>query len=257
MMAVLALPAGAREYFLEIGVGAPDQSGYLQTPAGGMPGTASPKRPSLTEVDLDGGDYRWLAAHIDLRRGDGRANRRLGVRFGMRYSTVGDEATTVLDDAFTIRGGVFGVGDSVRSRVSFDGLTLTLCAVLDLTPTLSAELGGEIGWTAFDFTMVGEHHRSERAYHVNTVGVVGALSRDFGNGWRLGTRLAASPAVEGTGSRYTAGVRLRRDLSKLLSVALGARIEEFRYDDEHKQALPNRLKVTRRVVPTASVGLRL
>ena len=261
LFAVLTPHAAAREYSLEFGAGLPNQSGHLQTPAGGMPGTASPRRPTLAEIDLDGGDYRWLGVRVGFPRQAERANREFGSRFRLRlkirYSAVGDEAATVLDDAFTIRSGVFRAGDSVRSRVAFDDLTLTLSAVFDLTPSVSAALGGEIGWTAFDFTMVGEHHTSERAYHVNTVGVVGAVSRDFGNGWQLGTRLAAAPAVEGTGSRYTAEARLGRDLSQRISIALGARIEDFRYDDEHKQALPNQIKVRRRVVPTASVRLRL
>lgn len=258
LLVVLAQPAAARDYSLEFGVGPPDQSGYLQTPAGGMPGTASPKRPSLAEIDLDGGDYRWLGVRVDFVRGDNNADRsRLALRFRMRYSAVGDAATTVLDDAFTIRGGVFGVGDEVRSQVSFDDLTMTLSAVFAPTPSLSAELGGAIGWTAFDFTMVGERHRSERAYHVNTVGVFGALDRDFGNGWHLGSRLAAAPAVEGTGSRYTAEARLRRDLTKRVGVGVGVRIEQFRYDDAHKQELPNQLQVTRRVVPTVAVRLSL
>lgn len=239
-------------------MGPPDQSGYLQTPAGGMPGTASPKRPSLAEIDLDGGDYRWLGVHVDFRRRDNNADRsRLALRFRMRYSAVGDTATAMLNDAFTIRGGMFGVGDTVRSQVSFDSLTMALSAVYALTPSLSAELGGEIGWTAFDFTLQGERHRSERAYHVNTVGVIGAAGRDFGNGWHLGARLTAAPAVEGTGSRYTAEARLRRDLTKRVGVGVGVRIEQFRYDDAHKQELPNRLRVTRRVVPTLSATASL
>lgn len=261
LLLVLALPAAARQYSLEFGAGPPNQSGYLQTPAGGMPGTASPKRPSLAEIDLDKGEYRWLVARVDFPRGADSANResepRFRLRFQVRYSAVRDEATTLIDDPFTIRGGVFGVGDSVRSRVSLDGLMLTFCAVFDLTPGLSAALGLNTGWTAFDFTMVGEHHRSERAYHVNTTGLVGAVGWDFGDGWHLGAKLAAAPRFDGTGSRYAAETRLRRDLSKRFGVALGARIEEFRYDDGHKQALPNRLKVSRRVVPTVSVRLRL
>lgn len=257
LLVVLATPAAARDYSLEFGAGPPNQSGYLQTPAGGMPGTASPKRPSLAEIDLDAGDYQWLGVRVDFPRGDNGDRSRLALRFRMRYSIVGDAATTVLDDAFTIRGGVFGVSDTVRSQVSFDELTMTLSAVFVLSPSLSAELGGEIAWTAFDFTMEGERHRSERAYHVNTVGVMGAVGRDFGNGWHLGARLTASPAIEGTGSRYTAEARLERDLTKHVSIGVGVRIEEFRYDDAHKQALPNRLQVTRRVVPTVSARLRL
>ena len=163
----------------------------------------------------------------------------------------------MIAETFTIRGGVFDVGDTVRSQVSFDRLTLALTAGFDLAPTLSAELGAEVGWTAFDFAMLGDHHRSERAYHVNTLGVIGALEKDVGRGWHLGARLVAAPAIEGTGSRILAEARLRRDLSKRLGIAMGARVEEFRYDDAHKQALPNKLQVTRSVVPTLSLAVDL
>lgn len=258
LLAVLALPATGREYTVEYGGGIPDPSGYLQTPAGGIPGTASVKRPTLGEIGLDGGHYRWLGAGVAFGR---KANIPTAVpfrlRFHARYTTIGDDATSSIAEAFTIRGGVFAVGDSVRSRVSFDGLTLAVTAAFDLAPRLSVEIGPEIGWTAFDFTMTGERHRADRAYHVTTFGLVGGISREFGNGWRVGAKFAASPAIEGTGSRYMAETRVGRVLSKNLCVALGASLEGFRYDDGHKQDLPNRLDVTRRVVPTVAVRLRL
>ena len=258
LLAVLALPATAREYVLEYGVGLPNQTGYLQTPAGGMPGTASSKRPTLAEIGLVSGRYRWLGAGVDFghEAGTDRSAVPFHLRFYARYTTIGDDATTTLAEAFTIRGGVFEVGDSVRSRVSFDGLTLALTVAFELAPRLTAEIGPEIGWTAFDFTMTGERHRSERSYHVTTFGLVGALDKELGNGWHIGARLAASPAIEGTGSRYTAETRVGRDLSENLGVSVGASLEEFRYDDGHKQDLPNRLKVTRRVIPTLAARIR-
>ena len=254
-LAVLAVPAVGRDYTLEFGMGLPEQSGHLQTPAGGMPGTASPGRPTLAEIGVDGGRYRWLGATIGT--GVPRPNSvPLRLRFHARYMSIGDETTTTIARAFVIRGGVFDVGDTVRSRVSFDALTLALTAAFDVTPAISAELGAEVGWTAFDFTMHGERHRSERAYHVNTVGVVGAIEKDLGSDWHLGARLAAAPAIEGTGSRYMAEARLRRNLSERIDFAIGTSVEGFRYDDAHKQALPNEL-LTRRVVPTLSLVIRL
>ena len=205
LVAVLALPATPREYALEHGVGLPQQSGYLQTPAGGMPGTASSKRPTLAEIDLDGGRYRWLGARVDFR-----PNAQTGpagsfrLRLHARYTTIGDAATSTVAEAFTIRGGVFEDGDSVRSEVAFDGLTLALTAAFDLRAGLSVEVGPQVGWTAFDFVMRGKRHQSDRAYHVTTFGLVGAVSKELGNGWHIGARLAASPAIEGTGSRYAA-----------------------------------------------------
>ncbi|MDE0661922.1 MAG: hypothetical protein OXI79_20005 [Gammaproteobacteria bacterium] len=257
-LAMLALSATGREYSLELGFGRPEQSGYLQTPAGGMPGTASSKRPTLAEIDLDGGGYRWLGARVDFGP-NARIHRAapFHLRLYARHTTIGDDATSMITDAFTIRGGVFEAGDSVRCEVAFDSLTLALTAAFDLRAGLSVELGPEIVWTAFDFGMTGERHRSDRAYHVTTFGLVGEISKELGNGWHIGARFAASPAIEGTGSRYAAETRAGLDLSKNLRVAVGASIEAFRYDDAHKQVLPNRLNVTRRIVPTASVRLRL
>lgn len=258
-LVVLASPVAGREVVVEVGGGLPSESGYLQTPAGGMPGTASSKRPTLGEIDLDGGHFRWLGARVDFgqstKSDPGAVPFRL--RLHARFATIGDGATSMIDDAFTIRGGVFAVGDSVRSQVSYDRLTLALTGVFGLGRGLLAEIGPEISWTAFDFTMAGERHEIDRAYHVTTFGLVGGVGKKLRNGWHVGARIAAAPAFDGVGSRHAAETWLGRVLTKRLSVAVGARLEEFRYDDGHKQELPNRLKVTRRVLPMVVARLRL
>ena len=258
-LAVLASPAGGRDVVVEFGAGLPSESGHLQTPAGGMPGTASPGRPTLAEVGLDGGHFRWLGARVDFdRKAQGSPGAApFHLRFDARLASVGDEATSVIAEAFTIRGGVYEAGDRVRSQVAYDGLTLALTGVFRLGPGLEAEIGPQVGWTAFDFTTDGARHRTERAYHVATVGVVGGMRKEFGNGWHLGARVAAAPAIEGTGSRYALEPWLGRVVWKRLSLAIGTRVEQFRYDDAHKQELPNRLQVTRRVVPTVSARLQV
>ena len=257
-LALLASPATGREVVVEVGGGLPSESGHLQTPAGGMPGTASPGRPTLAEIGLDGGHFRWLGARVDFHRARGNPNAPpFHLRFDARLASVGDEATSVIAEPFTIRGGVYEAGDRVRSQVAYDGLTLGLTGVFRLGSGLEAEIGPQVGWTAFDFTTDGARHRTERAYHVTTVGVVGGMSKEFGNGWHLGARVAAAPAIEGTGSRYALEARLGRVAWKRLGLAIGARVEKFRYDDAHKQELPNRIDVTRRVVPMLAARLRL
>lgn len=257
VLAVFALPLAGADYVVEFGAGQPTQSGYLQTPAGGMPGTASSKRPTLAEIDLDRGRYRWLGAGIDFgRKGGGTSNvAPFRLRFHARYTTVGDDAASRVAEAFTIRGGVFEAGDRVRSRVSYNRLTLALTGGFDLGPGLAVEIGPEVGWTAFDFTMRGERHRADRAYHVTTFGLAGEIRRELGNGWQIGARIAAAPAIEGTGSRYAAEPWLGRSLSRRFGFAIGARLEGFRYDDAHKQELPNHLQV-KRIVPMLAVRLR-
>jgi len=257
-LAMHALPVAGRTV-VEVGGALPSESGYLQTPAGGMPGTATAKRPTLAEIDLDGGHFRWLGARLDFNpsaKSDPAAVP-FRLRVHARFTTIGDGATSMIEQAFTIRGGVFEVGDSVRSRVSYDGLTLAATGVFGLGPGLSVEIGPVVGWTAFDFTMRGERHQIDRAYHVTTFGLVGEVRRDFGNGWQIRAKIAASPAFEGVGSRHAAETWLGRDLTERFGVAIGARFEAFGYDDAHKQELPNRLNVSRRVVPALAVRLRL
>ena len=257
----IAFPADGAGYTLEAGTGVLRHEGYLQTPAGGMPGSASLERPTFAEIDLGDGSYRWLAGSVtfhgkDQAEGPSVFGYPFHVRLRVRYVAIGDASATRLATGLTIRAGTFPAGDSVRSRASFDGLSLGLAGVLELGGGVSAELGARVGWTAFEFAMVGDDHQAHRAYHVNTVGLAAGIGKDFGNGWHIGAVLGAAPGFEGTGSHYLVEPRVSRRLGRHATIALGARFEEFRYDDAHKQALPNQLRVKRRAVPTLALGLR-
>ena len=256
-----AVAEGA-EYRLEVGAGVPRHDGYLQTPAGGATGSTDLERPTFAELDLEGGRYRWLSGTVDWRgREDTGTFSLAGVpvhlRLQIRYERIGDEAEAVLASPLRIWGRTLPAGDSVRSEVSFDGLSLALTGVFDLAGGVSAELGAGAGWTAYDFTMVGGRHHAERAYHVNSVGLVGGLAKDLGRGWRLEAVLRAFPRLDGTGSSYLVEPRINKCLSEHATVVLAARVETFRYDDAHKQEMPNRLDVKRRVVPSVSLVVRL
>ena len=252
-----AYPAAGAGYSVELGTGVLRQEGYLQTPAGGAPGTASPKRPRLSEIDLDRGHYRWIAGSADFPKSAqvSIAGSPLHFRLHARYTAIGAAAGATLASGFGIRGGTFAAGDSVRSSLSMDTLSLALTGILEFGDGVSWGLGASVDWTAFDFALVGEHHQADRAYHVASAGIVGTLDKDFGNGWRIGATLRLSPGFEGTGSRYVLAPRIARDANERVALVLATRFEEFRYDDAHKQALPNRLKASR-ALPTISVTMR-
>ena len=252
----------AAEYGLEIGAGLLRHDGYLQTPAGGAPGSTDLERPTFAELDLRGGSYRWLSGTAQWGRRDDAASFSVGgvpvhLRLRIRYEQIGDEADAVLATPLRIWGRTLPVGDSLQSEVSFDGFSLALTGVFDLAADVSAELGVGAAWTAYDFITVGERHHAERAYHVNSIGFVGGLARDLGHGWRLEAGLRAFPALDGTGSSYLVEPRISRRLTEHASVVLAARFETFRYDDSHKQAMPNRLQVTRRVTPSLAFAVDL
>lgn len=254
--------AAAAEYRVEIGTGVLRHDGYLQTPAGGAPGSTDLERPTFAELNLDGGNYRWLAGAVEWRRRDDEgafsvAGVPVHLLLRIRYEQIGDEAETVLATPLRIWGRTLPAGDSVRSEVSFDGFSLALTGVFNLADGVTAELGAGAAWTAYDFFMVSPRHHAERAYHVNSIGLVGSLAKDLGQGWRLEAVLRAFPALDGTGSSYLVEPRIRRRLTERATLVLAAPFEWFRYDDAHKQEMPNRLNVRRRVVPSIAIGLDL
>lgn len=258
--ALWASAAEGAEYRLEIGAGVLRHDGYLQTPAGGAPGSTDLERPTFAELDLDGGGYRWLSGSADWHGRDDAGLFSVGgvpvhIRLQVRYEQIGDEADAVLAKPLRIWGRTLPAGDSIRSEVSFDGLSLALTGVFDLAGGVSAALGAGAGWTAYDFITVGGRHHAERAYHVNSIGLVGGLAKDLGRDWRLEALLRAFPALDGTGSSYLVEPRISRSLTEYATVVVAARFETFRYDDAHKQAMPNRLSVERRVTPSIALAV--
>ena len=245
LLAFCAAPAVA-EVALELGGGVARNAGYLQTPTGGLPGTSSLKRPTFAEMAMRRGDYGWLAAAVDIRR----------YRVHVRYSAIGNEGASRLTSALTSQGQPFRAEEHIRSTASFDRLSLAATRVFELREGVTAELGGELAWTAFDLDIRGDASLVDRSYHVHTVGFFGALSKRMGPRWSLGTTLGLAPSVEGAGSNYHVAPRLDLHFGERWRLAVGVRVERFGYDDAHKQALPNRLLVRRQVLPTLAIGAR-
>ena len=245
LLALCATPVTA-EVALALGGGVMRSGGYLQTPTGGLPGTSSLKRPTFAETAMRRGDTRWLAAAVDIRR----------FRLHARYSVIGGEGTSRLTSALTSQGQPFRAEERIRSAASFDRLSLAVTRVFALRRGVTAELGGELAWTAFDLDIRGDASLVDRSYHVHTVGLFAAIAKRMGPRWSLGSTLGLAPPLEGAGSNYRVAPRLDLHIGERWHLALGIHVERFRYDDAHKQALPNRLLVRRRVLPTVSIGTR-
>ncbi len=246
LLGFAAMPATAGDVKLEVGGGLPRHDGFLQTPAGGTPGTSSAERPTFAETALRDGTYRWLAAAFDLER----------FRFHARYEAIRTDGEAQLGQMLTSQGQFFNAGQRIRSKASFDGLSLALTWTFASSRGWHSEVGGELAWTAFDLRIQGNESSVDRAYHVHTVGILGALYKQLGTRWRFGAVLGAAPRFDGAGSRYRLAPHIDLRLGERWNVALGVRFEQFRYDDAHKQALPNRLLVRRRVLPTLSMSAR-
>lgn len=245
LLALAALPAGG-EASVELGAGWPRHEGFLQTPTGGAPGTSSAERPTFAETALRRGAARWLAGAVALQR----------LRLQVRYDSIGSDGAAQLERALVSQGQAFAAGEHIRSRASFDGLSLALTRRIELPRGWQSELGGEVAWTAFALRIDGERSAVDRSYHVYTIGLLGALHRQLGVRWRIGTVLGMAPGFDGAGSRYRLAPHVELRLGERWALAVGLRWERFRYDDAHKQELPNRLLVQRRVVPALSLRAR-
>lgn len=241
---MLAAGSAFAEATIEVGVGLVDAHGHLQTPAGGKVGTATWHRPTLEEAGLDGGHYRHLAGSAKLRRS----------RLHLRYADIGAAGTGTLTEPLVSQARRFSAGERIRSRTSFDALSLGWTWVFE-RDGWNAELGGQALWTAFHLRMDGTSD-VDRRYTVYAVGALGILSKQLSQRFHAALEAAIAPAFDGTGSFYALAPSIGYRLGTHFDMRLGARFEAFGYDDAHKQALPNDLRVRRRLAPMLALGVR-
>ena len=243
LAALAGPPALARDYLLEVGAGRLTHDGFLQTPAGGEPGTATQERPTFAELNLQGGSYRWVAGAVRFGRFALRA----------RFTDIGEVAGAELALPLTSQGQTFAAREKVRTRAALDRLSLALTRSFGFADGMALDLGPWLGWTAFDLGIEGVASRVDRSYRVYAVGVTARLRKRLGNRWHVGFASTLAPAFDGAAGQYSAEPSISFLLREGLDVRLGLRFDAFAYDDSHKQTLPNRLRVTRRITPALSV----
>ena len=219
--------------------------GLLQTPAGGEPGTASAARPTLDELSVGNGHYRWLAGAVGLGR----------YVLTVRYSAIGDAGSATLTTPLVSQGNAFDAGSDVGTVLSLDGLSLKFTRSFEFGGNTLATLGPWIGWTAFDLDVDGGTAGVDRSYRVYALGASATLDATLGRRWRAGTEVIIAPAFDGSAARYAVEPSLTYYLRDHVQIRLAARLAAFRYDDAHKQVWPNRLRVDRRVMPAVSLRL--
>ena len=250
LMALAAACTGAedpsdRHFAVEAGMGLVSHEGFLQTPAGGQPGTASAGRPTLDELAVGDGHYRWVAGTVVFGR----------YALDIRYTAIGDSGSATLSRPLVSQGNAFDAGSDLRTVLSLDGLSLAFSRSFEFAGDTKLAMGPWIGWTAFDLDVGGATAGVDRSYRVYALGANATLDRALGRRWRVGTEAIIAPAFDGSAARYTVEPWLTYRLRDHVEIRLAARLVAFRYDDAHKQAWPNRLRVDRRVMPAVSVRL--
>ena len=217
--------------------------GFLQTPAGGEPGTATAGRPTVDELAVGDGAYRWVAGTVGFGR----------YWLDIRYTTISDSGRATLANALVSQGNAFDAGSAVRSALGLDGLSLAFTRSFAFGEDTRLRVGPWVGWTAFDLDVDGARADVDRSYRVYALGAKAALDKALGKRWRMGAEAIVAPAFDGAAARYTIEPSLSYGLSDRVEIRLATRLAAFRYDDAHKQVWPNRLRIDRRVVPAISV----
>ena len=232
-----------RRFAVEAGMGLLSHEGFVQTPAGGQPGTATAERPTVDELAVGDGAYRWFAGVAGFGR----------YALELRYTTIGDSGGATLTTALVSQGNVFDAGSELSTALDLDGLSLAFTRSFAFGEDTTLGIGPWIGWTAFDLDIDAASAGVDRSYRVYALGAQAALDRALGGRWRAGVELIVAPAFEGAAARYNVEPSLSYGLSDGVEIRLAARLAAFRYDDAHKQIWPNRLRIDRRVMPAISV----
>ena len=241
--ALCAASAAGADFAIEIGAGRLGHDGYLQTPTGGAPGTSSLSRPGFRELSADNGTYRWLGGMVAFGSN----------ALSVRYTAIADQGTATLRDALVSQGRPFAAGDPLESRIGLDGLSLSYTRSFPIGDRTTLGFGPWLGWTAFDLKIDGRAHQVDRSYRVYALGATGRLDRKLGQRFRLRAEAIIAPAYTGSAGRFAVEPSLAYRLSAALELCAAIRLDAFRYDDAHKQVLPNRLRVDREVVPAISI----
>ena len=233
----------ARHIAFEGGVGVLSHDGFLQTPAGGEPGTATAGRPTVDELAVSDGTYRWVAGAVGFGR----------YCLDIRYTMISDSGRATLATALVSQGNAFDAGSAVRAELGLDGLALAFTRSFAFGEDTRLRVGPWIGWTAFDLDVNTAGAGVDRSYRVYALGAKAALDKALGGRWRVGAEAIVAPAFEGAAARYSIEPSLSYGLNDHVEIRLAMRLAAFRYDDAHKQVWPNRLRIDRRVMPAVSV----
>ncbi len=222
--------------------------GFLQTPAGGEPGTTSKNRPDFGELGFD-----WQSA-IDAygRIQKGRHVLEIGGQW-QRQS-----GKSVLTKDLLSQKNFFAAGTRVAADTQTDWYRLNYLYALDSgKENISFAVGGGLVWFDFHYRLKSATARVDRAY--SKVGYRAGANID----WKLNDKLVfnaqlfAPVPLSNTPEIWTleldAGYRLWKSGGKQLQAVAGIGYNRLDYEDDQK--VPNHIRVE--MAPYFRLGLNL
>jgi hypothetical protein len=211
-------------------------SGYLQTPAGGNPGTSDVRHPTFKELDIDDTSY----TDIDLYY----KSRNYTPYFNLRLIDV--DSSGILGKDLTTQGQTFLKGESYDHETSFNIYRLGLkYDFAYFRPKI------ELAVTDFDYRLESAGVQAKRSYAKSAVRL--GVEKDF-NVDVLDIMLETSGSIplSDTPELFTAGAVVKYWFTEHVNVGLD--VQYFYLDYEDSQDLSNHLRLE--MQPAVSVFLQ-
>lgn len=246
LLSIAACASSFAEIELTVDLGRPDQSGFLQTPTGGAPATATAARPTVEELGLEQSTIPRVGVTWSGERWIARG----------RYGQFEANATTVVATPLVVQGRSFAAGAVVDTAMDFNEMEVVVARRWRANET-DWWAGFRMAATDFSLRMNAPAaivSAVDRAYHVVDLGIIGGMVWSVGERWATRMELAFSPQYDRFAGRTRADVHLVYRLNRV-DVRVGVRAERFEYDDSYKQALPNQLELDR-IGPEIGIAYR-
>ncbi|MBN2592240.1 MAG: hypothetical protein JXA81_01945 [Sedimentisphaerales bacterium] len=212
-------------------------SGYIQTPAGGNPGTSDIKRPTFKELDIDDTSY----TDIDLYYRSRNYTPYIGLRL------IDFDSSGILEKHLTTRGQTFLRGESYEHETSFN--IYRFGAKYDFTHFSPK---AELAVVDFNYQFESAGIQVKRSYATKYAVRLGAEKNFSVDALDIIFEASGSIPLSNSPEIYTVGAAVKYWLTEHFNVGLD--IQYFYLDYEDGQDLPNHLRLE--MQPAISVFLQ-
>lgn len=200
-------------------------SGYLQTPAGGNPGTTDKKRPTLKELGVDDVTYSDIDFHYQIDPYTPYAGIRL----------LSTDSSGFLEEDLTTQGQNFTKGEYFNHETSFN--IYRFGVKRDFT-YLKAKI--EMAFMEFDYEFETDGATAKRSYIKSTVRLGAEKSFKFDK-FEIVVESSGSIPLSNTPDIYSVGAMAKYYFVTNINIGMGVQYYYLNYEDN--QSVPNHLRL--------------
>ncbi|WP_456372505.1 hypothetical protein [Thiolapillus sp.] len=222
--------------------------GFVQTPAGGEPGTTSRSRPTFDELDFDRQTALDAYAMFNME----------GHQFEIGGQWQRQSGKSVIRKDLVSQKKFFPVGTQVNADIQTDWYRINYLYALNRTnENISLSAGGGLVWFDFDYQLKSHTAKADRAYSKLGYRIGAAMTWRINDRFTLDSRLFAPIPLPNTPEVWTLDINAKYSLweSAASRTLLSAGVGYNRLDYEDGQKVPNHIRVE--ISPYFRLGLIL